>query len=591
MKRSRLVLTLVSLTSGVGLGFLIAFLFFPSNQTEMNTSPQSTGGIPLSEKTQVSESQEPAPNSLAMVIELKSPIERRVGLYQLVNNKSAEQITEFIKQTFDVENVPSSYFVQRLLFSELARIDPAKSLELVWETERIRWGPLLDVVAMQWSLFAPDGALRAFSELDEPWKSRALTAVFQHQDSLDLVELKNFTQSLNITEEFVKWTYEEQLAAVIDEPRKAFSLAIEADTSYFHRHQMLKQITRRWVEREGTADISSMLSLVYDMFADTRFLWSSVVSEIAAPNPELAWKQLSSMPLEIQKLFAADVFDEWVELDPSAAIEAVRTQEYVDAMASEMYSHLLTWVRAVSDRFLEYIELVPEDYKMTAIEIAVEHLAKSLPPNEIIDMLGQLRLRGLNTQEATHSFVRVWSTKDPFAAVEWASKNMDQGPGDGQWMLRTALEKLVLSDPERAMEFALKQPEERRLEDLVIYKLMGQGELDKGLSFLPQIRETSGYPFIYDGVGYQLILAGRIEEALALADDLEESEKPQFYFALARPWLRFELESLLEHLPKLPTEETRTTVINAVLREQNGYPYLTANELEYVRSLKPVEAN
>lgn len=591
MKRNRLVLTLVSLTAGVGLGFLIAFLFFPSNQTEMNTSTQSTGNVPTSEKTQVSESQEPALNGIATVIELESPTERRVGLYQLVHNKSAEQITEFIKQTFDIENVQSSYSVQRLLFSELARIDPAKSLELVWETARIRWGPLLDVVAMQWSLFAPDDALRAFSVLEEPWKNRALTTVFQHQDTLDKAELKELTQSLDITDEFVTWTHEEQLAAVIDEPRKAFSLALEADTSYFHRHYMLKQITKRWVERQGTDDISTMLSLVYDVFADTRFLWSSVVSEIAASNPELTWKQLSTMPLEIQKLFAADVFDEWFERDPDAAIEAIRTQEYVGAMASEMYSHLLTWIRAVSDRILEYIELVPEDYKMTAIEIAAEHLAENSPPNEIIDLLTQLRLRGFNTQEATSSFVRVWSTKDPLAAVEWTSKNMDQGPGDGQWMLRTALEKLALSDPERAMEFALKQPEESRLEDAVIIELMQQGEFDRALSFLTRIRKAKGFPYIYDGVGYHLIVAGRIDEALGLADRLEEAEKPLFYSRLVYPWIRFELESLLEFLPKLPTEDIRTTVVTAVLGEQERYPYLTANELEYVRSLLPDETN
>ena len=591
MNRPRLLVSLASLTAGVGLGFLGSLLLFPSNQIEVNTSPQTSGSVPSSESTKSNNGEHPIPHSLTTVFEFESPSERRIALYQLVSNKSAEQITEFINQTFDIENVQSSYSVQRLLFSELARIDPAKSLELVWETARKRWGPLLEVVASQWSLIAPTDALRAFSALEEPWKSRALVVVFQHQDTLDNAELRDLAQSLNITDEFATWTHEEQLAAVIDEPRKAFSLAIETDTSYFHRHHMLKQITRRWVEREGTDDVRSMLSLVYDVFADTRFLWSSVVSEIAALNPELTWKQLSSMPLEIQKLFADDVFDEWFERDPDAAIEAIRTQEYVSAMASEMYSHLLTWIRGVSDRILEYIELVPEDYKMTAIEIAVEHLAENSPPNEIIDLLTQLRLRGFNTQEATSSFVSVWSTKDPLAAVEWASDNLDQGPRDGQWMLRTALEKLAISDPERAMEFALKQPEESRLEDVVILELMQQGELDKGLSFLPQIRETSGYPYIYNGISYHLIVAGRIEDALALADRLEEAEKPQFYSRLVYPWLRFELESLLEFLPKLPTEEIRRTVAIAVLGEQERYPYLTANELDYIRSLLPDETN
>ena len=78
---------------------------------------------------------------------------------------------------------------------------------------------------------------------------------------------------------------------------------------------------------------------------------------------------------------------------------------------------------------------------------------------------------------------------------------------------------------------------------------------------------------------------------LALTEQVEESEKPNFYRSMARPWVRFELESLLEYLPKLPTSEMQQIVAANVLREQEYYPYLTAEELEFVRTFVPDESD
>ena len=55
--------------------------------------------------------------------------------------------------------------------------------------------------------------------------------------------------------------------------------------------------------------------------------------------------------------------------------------------------------------------------------------------------------------------------------------------------------------------------------------------------------------------------------------------------------MRFEPESLLERLPKLPTAEMRKAIAQSVLLEQQFYPYLTEAEIEFITSFVPKETN
>lgn len=384
----------------------------------MNTSSQSSGSISSSENTESGNSQQPAPINLATVIELESPTERRIALYQLLGNKTGGQVEELLRQSLRLDYTKNLYSVQRLLFAELARIVPEKSLGLVWETARTRWKTLLNTVAIHWSSVAPEEALQTFSLLDEPWKSQAIKTVFHHQGQLSDDQIAEIAESFHFTAYLAAWNFDTQLEAVIDAPRTAYKLAIEANTSEFHKRSMFLDITNRWIERAGTDDISAMLSLAYEIVNESRGLWIPVVTAIAAMNPELAWEQLSSMPTDVQRQFKRYVFKVWVEHDPKTAIQTITTKEYVDAEGSDFYSLLIPWIRAEADRLLENLELVPENFKIPAINLAVDHLAKSSPPSEVIELLAQLKLQGHITDDATEEFVRIWSLDDPIAAFE-----------------------------------------------------------------------------------------------------------------------------------------------------------------------------
>lgn len=590
-RQNRLVLLLASLTGGVGLGALIAFFVFPMKNADLNDSPfQEPQSSPQTSHVQ-QENLAAGKSNLEEVIDIEKPIDRRRALYQLLSNKSGGQVEALLRQALSLDYSKNLYSVQRILLAELTVIDPEKSLGLVWESARTRSETLLNIVAIHWSSSAPEKALRTFSSLDEPWKSKAIETVFQHQGILSDAEIAEIAESLDITDQLITWKYDTQIEAVIEDPRNAFKLALMADTTSSHRTRMLTHITSRWLEREGTENIPSMLSLVYDVFKDARFLWGSVVSEIAASDPEFVWQQLSSMPIEVQRIFASPVFRQWVDLDPITAIQTVTTKEYLDDTEFDFLSLLIPWVRAVADRFLENFELVPTDWKHLAIRIAVEHVSENSPPGQVIQLLTQLKSMGYDAADATATFVKHWSHEDAFAAFEWALKNFDQESFSGRSTAEFALGRLALLNPERAMELALEQPKDMKLEWGVVMTLLRQGQIDKALSLLPNLRGSSDSAVSYTGINLPLIQAGRIDEVLALGDQLNESERHRFYRSMGYSWARFEPESLLERLPKLPTAEMRKSIVQGALWAQETDPVLTEEELEFVTSFVPDETN
>lgn len=593
MKRNRLVLTLASLTTGVGIGILVSFLFFPMNQTEIQ-GPPSVGFQPLaSASSDDIKSIAYEERVLEDIIEIATATERRRALYRLLANKSGEQITELLRKTLTINNAKNSYSVQRILFAELARIRPMQSLELVWETERFRWGSLLDVVAIQWGSLAPEEALRAFSLLEEPWKGRAVETVFQIQTTLSESELTELSTSLNITETLDSWTFERQLAAVKDEPLVAFKFAVAADISDSRRHRVLTEITHRWMERDDADSISSMLNLVYEEFANSWNIWNPIVAEIAATNPQFVWEQLSSQATEVQELFNGPIFKAWVEQDPTTALQAITSTEFIGSMKSELNNLLWEWGRTVPlDQIQKNILLVPEDHRISFVNSTARYLAQNLPPNDVIEFLEHARLHGISTLVATDVFVSNWSRVDPTAAVQWAVQNLDQGSGDGTWMLERALDSLALLAPAKAMEIALDQPAERSLEQQVVLSVFRTGDIEQGLALLPQIRKVGDYSSFYSSVANTLVRYGRLDSAITVGQKLEASERSSYFRSVGDALMWYDIESVLEYLPNLEDTEVQEMIAAGVLMHHEwDSSSLTEEELEVVRALGPDRAN
>ena len=573
----------VGLTIGVCIGLVACFIVHPwlPMRDSLHDFAQTSTQLEFVHDDPYSATQ----IDVSTLLDIADPSVRRRTLYNSLETLEDERAINFLRNSLNHDEVKRSYPVQHLLFTELSINHPYAALEVLSDIHFSLWEPLLNVLATNWSVSKPEDALIAFAAIEEPWKSQAIQGVLQSQKSLSIYELKEIADSLEISDQLSRWQYETELVKVIDDPRKAFTLTLEAELSDFQKQEYLSDITNHWCEQGDEQEIRSMLGLVYDIFANVWHLWNPIIERISRDDPADTWEQLLTMPLDTQKLFSKTVVATWAESDPVAAVQAITVPEYIASMEPYELSVLLrAWAQANADHIQEHIELVPDDYQISVVNSSIEYLAHSTPPTEVLELLERFKQMGINILEATNVFVREWSRTDPLASVEWAMQNFDQGTNDGLRSLQSALQRLTLLDSSKAMEIALAYPEEFALERSIVGVLLYQGEFDTALSLLPKVRSSLTFPFDFNSVFNNLIAAGRIDDVLDLVEHVPESRRQNFYRKLALPWARLDFETLQERITKLPSAEIRSIIASNVLREHPSYLYLSEEELDFFES-------
>ena len=575
------VLTLVGLIVGVVLGLLVAFLFLPPTDSQAGTTPRAEENLPSSDKDNDNQNTASGPTNLDSILKLDTASARRLALYELIEQKSGEQIADLLRQSFAIgtnKHLPS---IQRLLFAGLARLNPELSLEVVWQSERSHWDKFFNVVFEEWAKSDPQLAAYSGTELWEPWKSKAFRTIFQTRKDLSDAERLELAETYGATRVLNELTVEKQLDEVLDEPKAAFELILQADIPVFRKSEMANWITARWIERAGEDNIGSMLSLVHKTFTEEQYPWRLVVAKLAANDPKLAWEQLSTLSLDAQKMLNDEVFKAWVEQDPTSAIHALNESEYMSAETWEVNSLYAAWARAVWHQLPEKIHLVPDTYRTNMLtQVVRELLADHEEPSDIFEQLKEIHSMGVNTTRTLETYFLYLSNIDPATAMQLASENLDER----NFVLSSILRELAVVDVSKAMEFALQQPISSGAEQTVIGAMFSQGWLQKGLDLLPKLREGRSASDVYVSAGALLIEHGRISEAIELANELPEGEQSRYFESLAG--IRSFTNSYLfvPILPQLPSEEIRSRVADQMLRIDRFIGTLTEDEIAIVRS-------
>ena len=576
----RLFLTLGGLVVGICLGLLVSVVFFSPDRSTTDTTPKAVVSPPSQSDDVNNEKFTPVPTNLASVLELDTASARRLGLYEVLEHKSGEQIAELLRHSFTLSNTKHLTSIQNLLFAALARFDPELSLEIVWRAERIKWEEFLTTVFREWASTDLQRSIQIGSELEEPWKSKAFRTIFQIRQDLSDSKRADLAASFGATRIVNELALETQIDEAIDDPQAAFKLILQSDIPDVRKSQMAARITERWIETEDINNVGSMLTLVYELFSVEQYQWRVVVSTLTATNPKLVWEQLSTLSLDAQKMLNDEVFKVWVKQDPTEAINALNESE---SMFSEIWKLPLLygmWASAVWQQLPEKIDLVPVDHRSSMLTTAVRHLAPQIAPLELLEQLRQLQNVGVNTKSTIESYFMMLSDQDPVTALQWAGEYLDEG----SFVFSTILRELAVVDLTRAMEFALQQPESTGMEQSVVQTMFTQGWLEKGLELLPKVRSGTSVMNLYVSAGALLIENGRISEAIELAIKLPEEEQSEYFENLSG--IRSYTNSFLfvQILPQLPSEEIRALVAERMLRTNNFIGTLTDDEIEIVRS-------
>ena len=586
-KRRLPVLALGGLIGGIGLGLLTAFLLFPPSDASVKSSPQEAIQFPILAGDSDNQDTDSVPSEFFDIIEFENVTEQRIALYQMLENKSEEQIAALLRQSFSLSSPKHLSSIQSLLFAALARLDPEMSIELVWEANRADWDVFFTSVFEEWAGIDPKNALQMGSGFSEPWKSKASRTILQTRSDFTDAERLELAESFGVTTILNEWTFMTQFEEVIDEPGTAFELVLNAHIPNFRKSELVTLITQRWIEREDTDDISSMLSLVHDMFSEEQYQWRLVVSTLAATDPKLVWEQLLTLSLETQKMLNDEVFKVWVKQDPIEAISALNESDHMSTDSWELNSLYAEWASAVWHQFPQRIDLIPVDYRTNSLTRAVRNVVTRIEPSELLKQLEEIQKKGVNTQSTLETYFRGLSRLDPATAVQWASEYLEEG----NYVISSLLQDLAVVDATKAMEIALQQPVSSGAEQSVVQALFSQGWLQQGLELLPKVRDGTSASNLYASAGVLMIENGQISEAIALAGKLSEEARPEYFESLARRWVIKDINAFLPVLSEMPSEELRSSVAEVILRMDVYTGNLTDDEIEAIRSFVQMSAD
>lgn len=583
MKRSPFAFTLVGLVIGIGAGLVVSFVLLPPDEQAPDLPITD---IPLQDSlgATTNEPSTNSPASLASVLAHEQASERRLALYRLLAGQSGTQVADVLRNSLALDSTKHLFSVQSLIFAELSRLDPELSLALVWETERRVWDKHLKVVFEEWAGLDPRAAMLSAKNLQEPWKSQAFRTILQTRQDFSDDQRLELAESFGATSSINELTFEARIEEVIDETKAAFELVLQADMPEARQTEFVRLITERWIEREDTEKISSMLSLVHEVFSPQQPQWRLVVSTLAANDPKRVWEQLATLSPEAQKMLNDEVFKAWVKQDAMGAIAALNESEYMSKESSELSSLYAVWASEVWRDLPDLVDLVPVDYQSRMLTGVVWDLVLRVEPSELLEKLKQIQIAGVSTKNAMEIYFSYLGDYDPALAAEWANEYLEEG----NFVTSMILQDLAIVNVSKAMEIALQQPISSRAEISVIQALFLQGWLQQGLDLLPKVREGTDVTHLYALGGELLIDYGRTSEAISLGEKLSDEARLDYFIRLAQRYVSKDINEFLPALSEIPTEEIRSRVAEEILRLNRFSGNLTSNEIEAVRSFVQV---
>ncbi|MXZ43824.1 MAG: hypothetical protein F4Z01_02435 [Gammaproteobacteria bacterium] len=580
MTQRHLVLAIGVLIAGVGLGLLFSFLFFPPNQGNGVPSPHEDLAILSSTSAADSQGSDATESNLVDILGLDKATERRIALYRLIENKTIEQIAELIRFSFTLNTSKHLSSIQGLLYTALARLDPHVSVDLVWESDRAEWDKYFKKVFEEYASDDPRRTMQLGSELNEPWRTKAFRTTLQTVREVSDKSSVELAKSFGVSDILGELTLLAELEYVIDEPRTAFEMVVEASIPEHKKSELVTLIADRWVEREGTEDAVSMFGLVYEVFSHHWHQGSLVASVIAAKEPAHCWEQLLTMSKAEQKLLNDGIFEAWLAVDAESALHALSQDEYMYADRWEVLHLYVDWASREWGQLPEKIELIPVEQQARVLDQAAQRVASRKEPSEVLALLADLRSQGVNTQEISDSFVSAWGRVDPVAAVEWVMENLDKE----RYPTYTFLEELALVDVQRALEYASFLPDDTFPEQRVVGYLFNHGRLETGLAVLSSVRDRTDLTYLYARAGELMIDSGQTSAAISLVEKLPAERESAYFTRLASRWRSKGLHEFIPVLSRLPSEKIRSRVSKHMLSINEAEGTLTAEEIEIVRS-------
>lgn len=504
------------------------------------------------------------------------------ALHATLSHANQQELKEWWNQSKSIERTSQREIAQEVILRSLTAINPQEAFRRIDEVSILQSDAALKIVFSEWAVLHLEDAINAAATLASSQRNVALQTILETRDDLPENERLSIARQLESEKTFLRLLSDSKVSENIGEPERSWEILLNDNVDNILQTETLTKVAEAWREQIGL----EVLSKIYQIGVEDYRIRLPLVEAIAQEDPESALEYARRLSDEQEQSYLSDrIVRVWARTDALSALAAASTFE-PSPLASVLEENIAyAWAQSNPSEMIENVESISLENRAYPLSTALSNIARE-DPLGAIDMLSSVEHTVGNTSMILDSVVYQWAVQRPEAATDWVLENFESEDPQRRNLLESTLPRLARKDPNKAFDLAIEHPASGSglgLDYHVIGEIVREGDIEVAKKLLPRVNERYKY-ILYGRVASEMVIEGQIEQALALGEDLEESNRRYYYLTVFSSWARNNPKNLMESLDGLSTKTIKSIAAYEIISQNRYNPVFTDEQLERART-------
>ena len=503
------------------------------------------------------------------------------ALDEMLFKADRQQLMLLLDRSQGVKSNFRRALLQEAIAQRLAGIDPIFALNQIQNFPSIVVDQLTHSILREWSITDFEAALDYAQKISDPRTQQdAIAAIFGSRDDLSNRAIRQISGRLGLSKQLS--------TAILSSTRRTSAssdfranFVNQAESLWFGssaEYDLLSRTLREWVDTDGELAIRRLYDSSLDWGIKTPQLKQGILY-LAESDPVGAFETALDLFVDSDWSSIELAARAWSERDPWKAIEGISRLVDSSVLKNKLLEVVTSnFARLQPREILENIQAFPNEHQITALHSAIAVLP-AITKTEASHLLSSVSTEHRNT--ISQSLVMSWGPKDFSGAFDWILANPDLSELRNL-LLTVVMRNFELNHAESAFERALRHPigESKIGLEASIIGNIAHLDIDLATSMLSDVRDEKTRVAARSYIGYAHLRSQRYNEALKLASEVSEENRPDFYSTLMKDWVALDFDSALASLDRIesPTDKSRASVY--VIRQGRILGLLSNRELK-----------
>ncbi len=577
----------------IGIGGVASILFLLNDgmnsvSDQRTSSTQTAESIPLASSHREDRDSTPSinaeiPSRIDDIVFPKRTFDLKAGIVFWVATLTDDQIVDLLKQSTETSwhvSYANRTELQTTLLQKLSTTAPARALDFVLERDQYQRNSMIRTVYAAWARDDLNQALERARELDHPDSFYALDAILDARTDLPFERKRDIAIGLRDERHAFYSHFTNLTQDKIENPRDTWYEIVNLASSENVQEEAedaLNRVAIVWFQKRGLEILDEIVSSISEDF-DYYFVLDGLFDDLSADRSQEIFDYMMSNlgDRAIEVIRETRLSENWARRDPKNMLAKVKTLPASDFREDLIRLSIRRWADNNPQQIFEQLEQVPPGLREYASERAIDEFTQK-SPTAAAQFVLQISDEEMQEQLA-YTLIRTWCEGDAASAKEWVLDLPTNDPIRAS-MISSLKWRLVSTDPKGAFELALSEPVADGSEDSILSRI-ADDDIQLALELLPQVREHRKVS-AYAHIGSSLVEQGLSQQALDLANNLDQTEQNEFYQRIAMRWAYYDPKGLLKVFEDFPTFVKSRIAVGIKITNEVGN-YYSEEEIAHV---------